>query len=119
MNIDGKIAEVVHRFLTHRSIPVLSVHDSFIIDYTHTKLLLQAMMVASRVVMGRVLAVEANGLGLDEMDAPPEVRLDFQCWRETARGKGYLNRLGRWEQRKGREVFSPQGGGQLGCTNPL
>jgi hypothetical protein len=48
LNTDGKIAEFVHRWFTRRSIPVLSVHDSFIIDYTHVDEQKRAMGVASQ-----------------------------------------------------------------------
>ena len=52
----------------------------------------------------KALAAEANGLGLDEMTGDPAVVLDYQTWRETPRGTGYLDRLSRWEGRKGEEV---------------
>ncbi len=106
MNTDGKIAEFVHRWFTRRSIPVPSVHDSFIVDYTRVDELKRVMGVASQWVTGLRLAVEANGSGLDSYaDAEDRaVMLDFQSWRETARGDGYRNRLTRWEERKAREV---------------
>ena len=34
MNVDARIAERVHRHFTQQGVPVLSVHDSFIVDYT-------------------------------------------------------------------------------------
>jgi hypothetical protein len=113
MNTDGKIAEFVHRWFTRRSIPVLSVHDSFIIDYTHAEELKRVMGVASQWVVGRRLAVEANGAGLDSYSREREgaVMLDFQSWRETPRGEGYRNRLQRWEERKARKVV-PYGRGE-------
>jgi hypothetical protein len=104
MNLDGQIAEIVQRFFTRRGIPVLSVHDSFIIDYTHVGDLKIAMGLAAERVVGKPLALEANGLGLDEMTDDPAVVLDYQTWREPPRGTGYLDRLSRWEGRKGEEV---------------
>jgi hypothetical protein len=83
---------------------VLSVHDSFIIDYTHVGDLKIAMGLAAERVVGKPLALEANGLGLDEMTDDPAVVLDYQTWREPPRGTGYLDRLSRWEGRKGEEV---------------
>jgi hypothetical protein len=78
------------------------VHDSFIIGYTQVEGLKIAMGLAARLVVGKPLAIEANGL--DEMIADPAVVLDYQTWRETPRGTGYLDRLSRWEGRKGEEV---------------
>jgi len=107
MNLDGRIAEIVHRFFTRRGIPVLSVHDSFIIDYTRVWQLRGAMAAASQDVVGKRLATEANGPGLDEMtrDCERYVLLDFQAWRETGRSQGYLERLARWEERRRREII--------------
>lgn len=90
-----------------QGIPVLSVHDSFIIDYTRIGELKEAMAIASEFIVGKTLAVEANGLGLLEAFAgEPDVNLDFEAWRETARSVGYLSRLKIWEERKGQEVKS-------------
>lgn len=111
MNTDGKIAEFVHRWFTQRSIPVLSVHDSFIIDYTRVDELKRVMGVASKWVVGAALEMDASGPGLDVHLCDREVRLDFECWRETVRGDGYLRRLKRWEEGKGREVVSYSRGG--------
>lgn len=110
MNLDARIAEIVLRYFTRRGIPVLSVHDSFIISYGRVKALKRAMAVAARLVAGRALPVEAKGPGLDEMD-DPEMRLDFACWRETERAGGYLDRLTGWEEKKGRLVIPDRGGG--------
>ncbi len=74
---------------------------SFIIGYTHVEGLKIAMGSAARHVVGKPLALEANGLGLDEISDDPAVVLDYQTWRETPRGTGYLVR---WEGRKGEEV---------------
>lgn len=72
MNLDGQIAAIVQQYMTRRAIPVLSVHDSFIIDYTQVGELKRAMGVASKLIIGRELTVEANGLGLDEFEKDEE-----------------------------------------------
>jgi hypothetical protein len=105
MSIDSKIAEIVQRGFIQRGIPVLSVHDSFIVDYTHLVLAKSLMAFASRFVVGKVLAVDVSGLGLDTFIDDPVVLLDFQTWRETPRCAGYLSRLKAWEGRKGQEVI--------------
>lgn len=90
---------------TRRGIPVLSVHDSFIVPYTHVGLLKRVMTAAARAVVGKALAMESKWLGLDEMNGSSDVLLDFQTWRQTERCRGYLGRLTRWEERTGRVVI--------------
>lgn len=106
MNVDARIAEMIHRFFTRRGIPVLSVHDSFIVDYTHVKELRGAMRAASNAVVGRVLEVSHSGLGLDEMidHRDDEATSDFITWRQAPRTAGYLKRLAGWEARVGKVV---------------
>lgn len=62
------------------------------------------MGLASMKVVGNSLEVEASSLGLDEIPADTDVRLDFQSWRQTARCDGYLVRLRTWEERNGKVV---------------
>lgn len=106
MNTDGKIAEFIHRWFTRRGVPVLSVHDSFIVDYTRVEELKRVMGVASKYFAGMTLAVEASGQGLDAIGSASDLSLDFETWWETPRSEGYLGRLKAWEERKGREVLS-------------
>jgi hypothetical protein len=106
MNTDGKIAEFVHRWFTRRGAPVLSVHDSFIVDYTRVEELKRVMGVASKYFAGMTLAAEASGKGLDTISSASDLSLDFETWRETPRSEGYLGRLKAWEERRGREVLS-------------
>jgi hypothetical protein len=103
MNVDARIAELVHRHFTAQGVPVLSVHDSFIIDYTRVGELKQVMADASAAVVGRAVAVSASALGVDEMD--PGHLLDFVTWTQTPRSPGYLRRMKAWEARVGGEVI--------------
>lgn len=60
------------------------------------------MRQATRAVVGAELAVEANGLGLDELrDSHLYVQQDFVAWRQTPRCPGYLARLADHEERWG------------------
>jgi len=113
MNVDARIAELVHRFFTRRGIPVLSVHDSFLIDYTRVNELKGAMRAASRLAVGRALEVSQSGPGLDEMrgDGDGDMINDFVTWRQAPRCAGYLKRLASWEARVGREIVPYDGGG--------
>jgi len=85
-----------------KSVPVLSVHDSFIIDYTRVGELKRVMAAASEQVAGVALPVSAKALGLDEMEA--DDRLDFVEWYQIPRTLGYLGRLKGWEERTGLTV---------------
>ena len=86
---------------------MLSVHDSYIIDYTRVRELKTAMTVASRLEVGVDLATANTLFGLDEQTAlGPEKLLDYVTWRQTARCKGYLERMAAHEARTGQEVVS-------------
>lgn len=102
MNVDSQIASLVHNHFTAQGVPVLSIHDSFIVSYDRVKELRATMGDASEAIVGRRLPVEAKGLGLDEFidgEPDPGVVLDFRWWRETARSEGYLRRMAAWEAR--------------------
>jgi hypothetical protein len=94
MYLDSCIAASVLREFTQQSIPVLSVHDSFIIDYRHVGALKQAMERSAQEVAGGPLSISSSGPGLDEFQThDPWVVLDFVTWRQTPRCEGYLRRL--------------------------
>lgn len=103
MNVDSRIAEKVHHHFTQQGIPVLSVHDSFIIDYTRAGELKRVMAEASAAVVGRAMPISASAVGLDEME--PAVRLDFETWVQVPRCPAYLQRMRAWEARVGREII--------------
>ena len=102
MYLDSCIAERVHHHFTAQSVPVLSVHDSYIIDYTRVAELREVMSTASREVVGEPLPTTANGIGLDSLaDDPPDRLLDFVRWSQSPRCEGYLARLAAHEGRLG------------------
>lgn len=104
MNVDGWIAERVHRHFTDKEVVVLSVHDSFIVDYTRVGELRAVMGEASKAVVGRSLPSSSVGIGLDEIDA--DKRADLKEWRDerVIRCDGYLARKAAWENRMRRTV---------------
>ncbi|MDF3905198.1 hypothetical protein, partial [Paracoccus sp. AS002] len=105
MFTDSQIMERVIDRCTFMGLPVLTVHDSAIVPYTHSRVLEATMIGAAVEVVGREIPVEAKALGLDTMqDRPVHVRQDFQMWRETDRCQEYLDRLREWEDTTGREV---------------
>ncbi len=94
MNLDSQIAERVIRLYTAARVPILCVHDSFIVPYDRAERLRTMMKNASRAVVGKELEVASDEAGLDEMaHLPHEVQLDFIHWRQLARSPGYLKRL--------------------------
>ncbi|MBJ2153660.1 hypothetical protein [Paracoccus sp. IB05] len=104
---DSQIVERVIKRCTDAGLPVLTVHDSVIVPYTHSRLLKAIMVQAAEEVVGRPLPLEAEHAGLDDMrDKPLEIQQDFEWWRETARCEGYLQRLKAWEESHGQVVVS-------------
>lgn len=97
MNVDSKIAERVHRHFTAQGVPVLSVHDSFIVDYSRMGELKRVMAEASEAVVGKPMPVSWGGVGLDEVE--PDQREDLKQWREkrVVRSEGYLARMKAWK----------------------
>lgn len=106
MNLDAQITERVHRHFTEQGVPVLSVHDSYLIDYTRVAELKAMMARACEEVMGAPIPTSNRFFGLDEkMGMPGYVVLDYISWRQTPRCPGYLDRLRQHEQRTGTEVI--------------
>ncbi len=105
MNLDSQIAERVHRHFCDRAVPVLSVHDSFIVDYTRVGELKRVMAEASTGVAGAPLPTSNKFYGLDEQPDPNADHVkDYIICRQTARSEAYLQRLAEHERRTGREV---------------
>ena len=65
MYTDSQITEIVLRKFTERQRPVLSVHDSYIVQTTDVRLLQEAMSEASQKLTGIHLAVEQEIPGYD------------------------------------------------------
>jgi hypothetical protein len=95
MNLDSQIAERVLRHFTVQGVPVLSVHDSFIVDYTRVGELKQVMAQVSEVVLGASLKTSNAFIGLDEGVLTDEEIPDYVQWRrdKAPRSVGYLERM--------------------------
>ncbi|MCD2314367.1 hypothetical protein, partial [Pseudosulfitobacter pseudonitzschiae] len=105
MNIDGRITERVHRHFCAQGTPVLSVHDSYIIDYTRVAELKRVMAEATLAVVGEALPTSNKFFGLDEPTGRTAQQVsDYVQWRQTPRTGEYLRRLAEHEARTGLEV---------------
>ncbi|WP_412555273.1 hypothetical protein [Shimia sp. MIT1388] len=90
MNIDSRIASRVINYLTKRQIPVLCVHDSFLINYRHANMLKTVMRGACLFEVGRQVALSNNYQGLDEMERDsPELVADYIEFRHRDRCSEY------------------------------
>ncbi len=90
MNVDSRIAEDVLRASIAEQLPILCVHDSFIIDYRHVKRLRYLMARASHRVVGRALPTSHEWLGLDEV--PEDRRADYEEIRRLEPTRGSTER---------------------------
>ncbi|RXV58070.1 hypothetical protein C6W92_17175 [Roseovarius sp. A46] len=99
MNVDARIAEGVIRGAVELRLPVLCVHDSFIVDYRHAKLLEDLMKEASINAVGQLLPTSGEWLGLDEVEEV--VRDDYADLRRIQPTNGSKERQAMFEARVG------------------
>ena len=96
MYLDSRIAESVIEQLTDKSIPVLCIHDSFIVADYQKKELLRAMERACHQVIGRSIASDYTKQGhVDWFEESNRTRKTPK-WRlkKIVRCEGYLRRMG-------------------------
>jgi hypothetical protein len=87
---DNLIAEHVLRVFTALNIPVLCVHDGFIINYNRGAQLKTVMNTAARSVVGAEINLSNNYMGLDEVEE--ERKKGYRSFRSLERTEGYLGR---------------------------
>jgi len=66
MNVDSQIAAEVQEHFTNQGIPVLCIHDSFIVNHKHTLELIDVMQGVTTTHIGGPLAVSQDHPGLDQ-----------------------------------------------------
>jgi hypothetical protein len=98
MKLDSDIAALVISHFTDLGIPVLCIHDSFVIDYRCGAALKKVMRRASSQIVGEELDLSHNYLGLGEV--PESRREDYKELRRLDRAPGYLERKRWFEERK-------------------
>jgi len=112
MRRDSEITALIHNHFTAKGIPVLSVHDSYIVECSLIGELRQVMADASEQVVGRPLNLSVNIPGREEFAPVDEAALmkhvhDLQ-WaayeREEPACEGYVDRLLEYEARTGRSI---------------
>jgi len=106
MNLDAQIAEIVIRYFTKRNVPILSVHDSFIISQDRVQELKGVLAFASRRVAGRSLPVEVKTIQQNEEQTLNSSDRSLEAKSKTER---YLRRLRAWEKNKKKQVNTQQG----------
>ena len=113
MRLDAAITERIHNHFTGKGIPVLSVHDSYIIDVEYVDELRRVMADASQAVVGMPLRCGVDLPGYGEFDDVPDgeimLHLGKLTWdvydREQGMCKGYLARMHAYEKRTGKNIY--------------
>ena len=78
MNIDGQITEYIINKFTQNNIPVLCIHDSFIVSYKHDnylrKIMTEAIFNISQVDLP---SIDRNGIGLTQLNSTKYLDRDY------------------------------------------
>jgi hypothetical protein len=102
---DSQITAYVHRHFTERGVPVLSVHDSYIIDHMRIAELRDVMAEASIAVVGRALPTSIKLPDLPEYAHVSDEQLQEHIEnRQGIRCVGYMDRLFTYQERTGRSI---------------
>ncbi len=100
MNLDSLMASMVIRCFTKQRIPVLCIHDSFLIGYSYAIRLKTAMNLAAKRVLGCPVALSNNYLGLDEVErSTPSLVDDYMDMRFLPRSHAYRVRQRIFDER--------------------
>ncbi len=101
MRLDGEITSLIHNHFTEQGIPVLSVHDSYIVEASHVTEMQKVMAKASKAVVGMPLSTSIKLADIAEGESVSDQAIqDHIFGRKVERSQGYLDRLARFEARK-------------------
>jgi hypothetical protein len=104
---DSQITARVHNHFTEQGVPVLSVHDSYIIDHMKVAELRTVMAAASREVTGHALPTAIKLPDMEEYADVSDKQLQTHIEnRQGLRCEGYMNRLFAYQDRTG-HVIAP------------
>ncbi|MEP2971736.1 MAG: hypothetical protein ABJP04_05900, partial [Hyphomicrobiales bacterium] len=113
MYLDSQITAYVHRHFTRQGVPVLSVHDSYIVDHMKVAELRQVMAEASEAVMGRPLPTAIKLPDMPEYANVTDQQLQEHIDnRKGVRCLGYMDRLFAYQEKTGRSVSAAEQGDQ-------
>ncbi len=105
MYLDSQITAHVHRHFTKRGIPILSVHDSYIIDHMKVSEVRDVMAEASKAVMGLSLPTAIKLPDMPEYDDVTDEQLQEHIEnRKGLRCVGYMDRVFTYQERTGRNI---------------
>ncbi len=105
MRQDSEITSLIHQHFTQKEIPVLSVHDSYLVDCKHGEELKQVMSEASEQVVGRPLRSNYYIPGREDFQPVYQHDLNWAVYEhEQTPCQGYLDRLEAFEARTGRNI---------------
>lgn len=115
MHDDSQITSWILGSFTRRGVPVLSIHDSYIIDHWHVDELRDMMAMASRAVTHGLVtggfALETSIKLPDRAEYSDVSSEDLQQYVDVARriepSAGYMARMEAFEQRTGRSISPP------------
>ena len=102
MKVDGRITAKVINHFTKKNIPILSIHDSYVIQNQHSGQLRKVMMKAiAEELDGLEINIDQEGVGRDQiqafknMDRANALNYDFRDVTSYERTEGYKARLER------------------------
>jgi hypothetical protein len=112
MNLDGKIAEYIIDKFTQNNVPVLCIHDSFVVPRSKDDFLRQTMNEAIINVTSQGLPkIDRKGLGLNEISSVKHLDRDLYLDRvnnlsQTTpnKSKGYMYRKQLFEEYLGKVI---------------
>lgn len=105
MYLDSQITAYVHRHFTQQGVPVLSIHDSYIIDHMRVAELRDVMAEASKAVVGQALPTPIKLPDMPEYSYVSDERLQEDIEnRKGIRCVGYMDRLFTYQERTGRSI---------------
>ncbi|MCF6433824.1 hypothetical protein, partial [Leisingera sp. MMG026] len=105
MYLDSQITAHIHSHFTQQGVPVLSIHDSYIIDHMRVAELRDVMAEASKAVVGQALPTSIKLPDMPEYSYVSDERLQEDIEnRKGIRCVGYMDRLFTYQERTGRSI---------------
>lgn len=125
-NQDSRITEAIIDWFVHEEIPILAIHDSYIVPMAYEQHLIEQMDAAFAAVTGikgaKVKPVIHNPWEYEPLDAESAVGFNFESWNEAIkyrfnppRAERYQREWARfkdWMDSRGKKWFPPDYGGQ-------